>query len=65
MTDLANFLYNERISQNLTRKELSKLSGASITSLYNYEKGIIEPSFFMAECIINALGYKIEITLEG
>lgn len=64
MIDLADFLYKERIAQNLTQRELAKIAGFPAPAIHRYETGITDPSFFRAECILNALGYKIDITLE-
>lgn len=58
-----------RRNHHLTQAELSRLSGIGKNLISDYECGKHEPSVFMAESLLNVMGYrfvieKIEIAKE-
>lgn len=60
--DLSEALKSTRESQNLTQKELSKMSGVSYSTITKLETGVItNPSFFLVVKICQAL----EITTDN
>ena len=54
--DLSEALKSTREGQNLTQKELSKMSGVSYSTITKLETGVItKPSFFLIVKICQAL----------
>ena len=50
-----------RKEKGWTQRELAKRSGVSYASVCRWEKGQTEPLYFCVECLLNALGYRLEI----
>ena len=50
-----------RKAKGLTQRQLAKISGISNASISRWESGQNEPTYFDAECLINALGCRLEI----
>lgn len=69
-TETSNTLYFGRILQKirkeagLTQRELSELSGVSYRAIQDYEREKVIPTLFMAESVLNALGYKLEVVVD-
>ena len=45
--------------REMTVTRLAKLSGVHPNTIHNYLAGRCEPTLFNAQCILNALGYKL------
>ena len=50
-----------RKEKGWTQRELAERSGLSYASVCRWEKEQNEPPYFCAECLLNALGYRLEI----
>ena len=50
-----------RKAKGLTQRQLAKISGISNASISRWESGQNEPTYFDAECLILALGCRLEI----
>lgn len=50
-----------RQHEGLTQQELADASGVGANQICNYEKGYNEPSYFKAECLLNAMGYGLKV----
>lgn len=61
--NLPEVLKSERLSQNLTQKELAKLAHVGENTVALTEKGKTNPSVEVLTSIVRALGYD-EITLK-
>ena len=49
-----------RKAEGLTQKQLAKISGVPHATICRYEGGS-DPKYFYVECILGALGYRLEI----
>ena len=59
-------MVSEKMAEILIRTrcpmaQIAQKSGVSETSLRNWAKGTINPSLDMAEWVLNALGYRLEV----
>lgn len=50
-----------RKHSSLTQRRLEELSGISRAMICSYEKGKNEPPYFVVECLLNAMGYKLKV----
>ena len=51
----------ERQKQGLSQKEVSKRSGVSASTISGFERGQFVPNIYTVECIIEALGYELQV----
>lgn len=58
---ICKLMRTERIKRGLTLRQLSDKTGYSIASLHSWERGKRSPIMFHAECVLNALGYKLKV----
>ena len=50
-----------RKAEGLTQKDIAELSGIPHSTICRYEKEGSDPKYFYVECILGALGYRLEI----
>ena len=61
LQDLSEFCMLERQKQGLSQKEVSKRSGVSASTIGGFERGQFVPNIYTVECIIEALGYELQV----
>lgn len=57
----SDWLKKELKMQDLTPTKLAKISGVHPNTIHNYLAERCEPTWFNAECLINALGYDLAV----
>ena len=59
--DLIQAMINARISQNITQKELSKITGITQADISRIENGTRNPSLAMVKRIADGLGMQLRL----
>ena len=62
---MVNFFKEERKRQHMSIRELSELSGVSISTINKWEYCGVVPPIDKFQKVIEALGYELKITKKG
>ena len=57
----SDWLSSQLAERNMTVTKLGKISGVHPNTIHNYLSERCEPTFFNAQCLVNALGYDLGV----